>query len=242
SHEQRTFDVAVLTVRPNYLLRFTPGQSIGVAHPAVRAWRYYSPANAPRRDGTIELHVRVAPGGAVSSRLVYGCTAGDRIYLAAPVGDQLTLRPAGSSDLLILAGGTGWAPMKALLEQVAEEDPRRHVALYVGARTRLELYDTDAIDKLASSWPWLTVTYVVGVDFQRPGEVAHPVDRALADGDWRSRHVYVCGSDQMVARSVTALTQAGYQAGQLHHEGFGAHWYGPTWPASTAPGDSGGIR
>ncbi|MCW3840764.1 globin domain-containing protein [Micromonospora yasonensis] len=242
SHEQRTFDVAVLTVRPDYLLRFTPGQSIGVAHPAVRAWRYYSPANAPRRDGTIELHVRVTPGGAVSSRLVYGCAAGDCIYLAAPVGDRLTLRPAGSSDLLILAGGTGWAPMKALLEQVAAEDSRRQVALYVGARTRLEFYDTDAIDKLASSWPWLTVNHVVSLDFQRPGDLVHPVDRALADGDWRSRHVYVCGSDQMVAQSVASLTQAGYHAGQLHHEGFGGHWYGPTWRASTTPDNSGGVR
>ena len=65
-HERRAFDVAVLTLRPQYLLPFTPGQSIGVSHPAVRSWRYYSPANAPRADGTIELHVRAAPGGAVA--------------------------------------------------------------------------------------------------------------------------------------------------------------------------------
>ncbi|MFI5490717.1 globin domain-containing protein [Micromonospora echinaurantiaca] len=242
SHELRTFDVAVLTVRPDYLLEFTPGQSIGVSHPVVRAWRYYSPANAPRRDGTIELHVRAAPGGAVSSRLVYGCAPGDRIHLAAPVGDRLNLRLAGSGDLLILAGGTGWAPMKALLEQVAAEGSRREVAVYLGARTRLEFYDTDAIDKLASSWPWLTVTYVAGMDFRRPGEVIRPVDRALADGDWRSRHVYVCGSDEMVAHSVTALTQAGYHADQLHHEGFGEHWYGPAWRPPAAPDKSGGVR
>ncbi len=63
-HERRAFDVAVLTLRPQYLLPFTAGQSIGVSHPAVRSWRYYSPANAPRADGTVELHVRAAPGGA----------------------------------------------------------------------------------------------------------------------------------------------------------------------------------
>ncbi|MEU8300562.1 globin domain-containing protein [Micromonospora sp. NPDC048909] len=235
AHERRGFDVALLTLRPQYLLPFTPGQSIGVSHPSVRSWRYYSPANAPRADGTLELHVRAAPGGAVSSRLVYGTSVGDQIHLAAPVGDRLTLWSAGSSDLLLLAGGTGWAPVKALVEQVAAEGSRRRVDLYVGARSRSEFYDTDAIDKLASSFPWLTVTYVVGADPQRPGELMQAVDRALTDGDWRTRHVYVCGSDEMVTYSVQALTRAGYHAGQLHHEGLGKHWYGPAWRTAVEP-------
>ncbi|WP_233512752.1 hypothetical protein [Micromonospora deserti] len=87
---------------------------------------------------------------------------------------------------------------------------------------------------------------MAGTDLHRPGEFVHPVDRALADGDWRSRHVFVCGSDQMVSYSVGALTRAGYHAGQLHHEGLGAHWYGPAWRTaveqSAAPDNSGGAR
>ncbi|WBB80795.1 globin domain-containing protein [Micromonospora sp. WMMD882] len=245
-HERRTFDVAVLTVRPQYLLPFVAGQSIGVSHPAVRAWRYYSPANAPRPDGTLELHVRAAPGGVVSSRLVYGCAVGDHIHLAAPVGERLTLWPAGGADLLLLAAGTGWAPVRALVEQVAAEGARRRVDLYVGARSRTEFYDTEMIDKLAATYPWLTVTYVVGVDPRRPGEVVQVVDRALADGDWRSRHVYVCGSDEMVGRAAQTLAAAGYHAGQVHHEGLGRHWYGPAWrtavDASPAGDESGGAR
>ncbi|SBT41333.1 globin domain-containing protein [Micromonospora auratinigra] len=242
AHERRTFDVAVLTVRPQYLLPFTPGQSVGVSHPSVRSWRYYSPANAPRPDGTLELHVRATPGGVVSSRLVYGCAVGDQIHLASPVGDRLTLWPAGSADLLLLAAGTGWAPVKALVEQVAAENSGRRVDLYVGARSRSEFYDAESIDKMAASYPWLTVTYVVGADPLRPGEVVQVADRALADGDWRARHVFVCGSDEMVGHSVSALTRAGYQAGQLHHEGFGKYWYGPTWRTATAPDDLGGVR
>ncbi|MFI6269456.1 globin domain-containing protein [Micromonospora zamorensis] len=247
AHERRAFDVAVLTVRPQYLLPFTPGQSIGVSHPAVRSWRYYSPANAPRADGTLELHVRAAPGGAVSSRLVYGSAVGDRIHLAAPVGDRLGLWSAGSSDLLLVVAGTGWAPVKALVEQVAAEGSRRRVDLYVGARSRSELYDSEAIDKLASSYPWLTVTYVVGADVHRPGEFVHAVDRASADGDWRSRHVFVCGSDEMVSHAVRTLAQAGFHAGQVHHEGLGAQWYGAAWRTAvqeTTAGDTsgGGLR
>jgi NAD(P)H-flavin reductase len=129
------------------------------------------------------------------------------------------------------------------VEQVGAEGARRRVDLYLGARSRHEFYDNEAIDKLAASYPWLSVTYVVGADFSRPGEFAHVVDRALADGDWRSRHVYICGSDEMVSHSVETLTRAGYHSGQLHHEGFGKHWYGPAWRAETAPDDSsGGAR
>ncbi|GIJ76457.1 NAD(P)H-flavin reductase [Micromonospora phaseoli] len=245
-HERRAFDVAVLTLRPQYLLPFNPGQSIGVSHPAVRSWRYYSPANAPRPDGTVELHVRAAPGGAVSSRLVYGCAVGDQLHLAAPVGDGLTLRSAGSDDLLLLAGGTGWAPLKALVEQVAAEGSRRRVDLYVGARSRSEFYDADALDKLTASCPWLTVTQVVGLDLNRPGEFVYPVDRALADGDWRSRHVYVCGSDDMVSQAVATLMRSGFHAGQVHHEGLGRNWYGSAWRTAmhrpATPDDSGGPR
>ncbi|MFF0718160.1 globin domain-containing protein [Micromonospora sp. NPDC003816] len=245
-HERRGFDVAVLTVRPQYLLPFTAGQSIGVSHPAVRAWRYYSPANAPRQDGTLELHVRAAPGGAVSSRLVYGCAVGDQLHLSAAVGESLTLRSSGSADLLLLAAGTGWAPVRALVEQVSAEGSGRQVDLYVGARSRTEFYDGDLLEKWASSYPWLRVTQVAGVDLDRPGEFVHPVDRALADGDWRSRHVYVCGSDDMVTYAVTALTRAGFHPGRVHHEGPAAQWYGPAWRTAmqspSVPDDSGGVR
>lgn len=229
AHERRTFDAAVLTLRPQYLLPFTAGQSIGVCSPSARAWRYYSPANAPRSDGTIELHVRAAPGGAVSSRLVYSCADGDQLYLAAPVGDRLTLDHAGPNDLLLLASGTGWAPMKALLEQVsAEGGLRRRVTLVVGARSRAEFYDSEGVEKLAASAPWLDVMYVVGSD-EEPADFPPVVERALAAGDFRSRHVYVCGSDAMVGGGVAALQRAGYHPGQVHYEGFGEHWYGARW-------------
>ncbi|MBF9133644.1 globin, partial [Plantactinospora sp. S1510] len=99
--------------------------------------------------------------------------------------------------------------------------------VYVGARSRTEFYDVDAIEKLVASCPWLRVTYVVNADPSRPGEFFSVVDRALADGDWRGRHVFVCGSDLMVSSAVSGLTQAGYHTGQLHYEALGGQWYAP---------------
>ncbi|MDG4831033.1 globin domain-containing protein [Solwaraspora sp. WMMD1047] len=233
AHEPRGFDVAVITLRPQYLLPFTPGQSIGVSSPTVRSWRYYSPANAPRSDGTIELHVRAAPGGVVSSRLVYGVSVGDQVNLASPVGDRLTLRRAGGADLLLLAGGTGWAPMKALVEQVAADGGAgRRVDLYLAARSRTEFYDREAVEKLAASYPWLRVGYVAGADPEPQGAPAPrgglPIaEQVFADGDFRGRQVFVCGADPMVAATVGALLRNGFHSDQVHHEGLGNHWYGP---------------
>jgi ferredoxin-NADP reductase len=154
------------------------------------------------------------------------------------------LRSAGAADLLLLASGTGWAPLKALVEQVAAEGGQRRVDVYVGFRSFGECYDGEALDKLAVSYPWLTVHQVAGLDLHRPGEFVSAVDRALADGDWRSRHVYVCGSDDMVARTVATLTRSGYHPGQLHYEGSGQQWYGPAWRSTvpTVRDDSGGAR
>lgn len=50
--------------------------------------------------------------------------------------------------------------------------------------------------------------------------------------------MYVCGSDEMVGHSVAALTGAGFQPGQVHHEGYGKHWYGPAWRTMTGADES----
>ena len=229
-HERRSFDIAVLTLRPSYLLPFVPGQSIGVSHPSARAWRFYSPANAPRADGTLEFHVRAAPGGAVSSRLVYGVNVGDQVHLASPVGDRLALSHAGGSDLLLLAGGTGWAPLKSLVEQVAAENGRRRVHLYVGARSRQEFYDSEAIDKLTVVVP--VVDRAVR-DRRRPRQ---PVRRRGRPSSRRSpRATGEAGTSTSAdptrwcpVRS-PPCDASGYHAGQVHHEGLGDHWYGPNW-------------
>src|SRR5207253_2540534 len=70
AHERRTFDVAVLKIRPRAEFDYIPGQSISLeSNLRPRLWRYYSPATAPRPDGVLELHVKARDGGPVSSAL-----------------------------------------------------------------------------------------------------------------------------------------------------------------------------
>jgi hemoglobin-like flavoprotein len=104
AHERRTLDIAVLQLKPTYRLPFVPGQSIAVqCHLRPRVWRYLSPANAPRSDGTLDFHVRHVPGGQVSAALVHALRVGDVLRLGSAVGQRLTLT-GGAADLLMIAG------------------------------------------------------------------------------------------------------------------------------------------
>lgn len=235
AHEHRTFDIAVLTLRPEPAYDYVAGQSVPVeTELRPRIWRHYSPANAPRADGTLDLHVRRVPGGQVSSALVDGVRLGDRLRLGPPIGQRLTLAGIGASALgvgagaggiLLIAGGTGLAPLKALVEQlavaagVAAPPP---VTLFFGTATSRELYDLDALRALAGQHHWLEVVTSVADtgDPQDDHETGTVVDVALRHGPWHEHDIYLCGGDEMVAASIRVLRQAGCAVERIRWEGF----------------------
>lgn len=228
-HERRTLDISVLRIAPQAYLPFVPGQSLAVeCAQRPRIWRYFSPANAPREDGTIDLHVRMLEGGAVSSALARTAGVGTRLRLGPPVG-SLRLDLTSGRDLLLAAGSTGLAPLKAMAEHVALlPDPPR-TCLVFGARTATDLYDLAALEKLAARWPWLTVVPVVSGDSRFAGEqgtVADAVTRLfLSTREETDRYdVYVCGSPAMVTATVGRLESLGVPREQTFYEDFG--WSG----------------
>jgi NAD(P)H-flavin reductase/hemoglobin-like flavoprotein len=226
-HERRTGDIAVLTVRPDRELHYQAGQSLAVeSHLRPKVWRYLSPASAPRRDGTIDFHVRAVAGGQLSPALVYQAREGDTLRLGAPVGTRLTVSVGNDRDLLLLAGGTGLAPMKALIEQLAVGLGDRRVTLVVGATTRLELYDLPALEQLAAELRWLHLVSAVSED-PWSDQPATAVEAALRNGSWHDREIYVCGSPAMVAGTCQALRDEGYQPDAIHAEQIDDKTYAP---------------
>jgi len=219
-HERRTTEVAVLRVAPDVPLRYLPGQSVAVECDArPRVWRFYSMANAPRHDGTIDFHVRVIDGGAVSYALARRVSVGTRLRLGAPVG-TLLLNTDSPRNLLLAAGSTGLAPLKAIVEQVAglPDPPQAH--LVFGARTAAGLYDLADLEKMAAQWPWLTVTPAVSGEPGYRGEkgtVADVVGRRvrLADHD-----VYICGSAAMTTATVNRMQSLGMPQDQIYVEDY----------------------
>ena len=222
--ERRSLGVAVLTVTPHAPLPYQAGQSLAIEAPMrPRLWRYYTPATLPGPDGSFELHIRLVPGGPVSTALVQAVQPGDVLRAGSPIGTHLTLAPQSQSDLVLLAGGTGLAPMKALVHQLAvTRDPRR-ATLFWGAPHRRELYDLPAMCALAEHLPNLQFVPCVSDDTAGPGQQAGTVvDVALQFGPWTDHDVYVCGSPEMVRASVDALVDTGTPAHRLHVEEFGS--------------------
>lgn len=219
--ERRTLDVTVIRVAPDAPFPYIPGQSVAVESEArPRVWRFYSMANAPRADGTLDFHVRIIDGGAVSGALARSIAVGARLRLGAPVG-TLGLDMSSPRDVVLAAGSTGLAPLKAMVEQAAglPQPPMMH--LVFGARTADELYDLPALQKMAAQWPWLTVTPAVSADPMYRGEtgtVADVIGRLMPLTD---KDAYICGSSAMVSATVNRLQSLGMQQNHIYVEDYG---------------------
>jgi NAD(P)H-flavin reductase len=220
-HEVRCAGVAVITVAPDRRVDVLPGESLSLQTPIVpKIWRYYSPANAPRADGTLEFHVRAVDGGWVSPALVHATGKGDVLRLGAPVGGGLKLDPASAADLLLLAGGTGLAPLRALVEQLGQVHHQRVAYLFAGARSTAELYDLAALERLREQHRWLSVVPVVAGGDGPGVAVGEVAEVAVGHRSWHDHDIYVCGSDAMVGRSLQTLGDAGIDTGGVHVETF----------------------
>lgn len=209
--------VAILTVRPWRRLSHRPGQAVPVCTPRRPGrWRWLSPANAPRPDGTVELHVRALAAGTVSHSLVHDVRPGEPLWLGPPRDAGLSLDLPLRRDLLLVAGGTGLAPLRALVEQVAAAPEGRRVTLVVGARSFADLYDAIALDKLQHAHDWLTVVPAFSHDpCAEPAEQGDALTIAL-DHHRPDHDVYVCGPPLMLAGARLRLLAVGVPADRIH--------------------------
>jgi NAD(P)H-flavin reductase/hemoglobin-like flavoprotein len=223
SHDRRSFDIAVFRAAPLQRLPYAPGQSVAIeSGDSPRTWRFYSMANAPRDDGTLDFHVRMVDGGALSTALVWRARPGSRLKLGPAVG-ALTLDTSGR-DILMIAGSTGLAPLKAILEQISAMGNPPRVHLFFGAHAAEGLYDLPDLEKMAAQFGWLRVTHAVSGDAGDPGyagERGTIVDVVSRHGPWRGHDAYVCGSTAMVQVTADRLASLGVPRDQIHVEDFG---------------------
>ena len=164
--------------------------------------RSFSIANAPGNGGQeLELHIGRSPGGLFTGQVFNTMKVRDTLRLEGPFGD-FYLR-AGDKPLVLVAGGTGFAPVKAIIEQLIAEGSQRPVWLYRGARHRDGLY----LDEFVTQWQqslqnfsYIPVLSAAGDDDSwtgRRGLIHHAVMADLPD--LSGFDVYVCGRPIMVA-------------------------------------------
>ncbi len=220
-HRPLTPDVALVTLRPDQAYPYRAGQYTTVETPWwPRVWRHFSFATAPRPDGLLTFHVKAVPAGWVSNALVRRAAPGDVLRLGPPAGEMVVDHTSGA-DLVCLGGGTGIAPISALVEEVAEHGPAgRSVEVFYGARRRGELYELESLRGLAARHPWLSIRAVVSDERiataeALPGDLPEVIG---AYGPWTGRDAYLSGPAAMVRRASAALLRGGVASSAIHHD------------------------
>lgn len=145
--EQVANDVMRITVKlpEGDTLRYAAGQHVNVVlGPSVR--RCVSIANSPDQDGLVELHLKHY-GGILSTHVFEKMKAGDLLRMEGPLG-VFAIRRRTEKPIIFVASGTGFAPIKSMVERLIQEGSRRPVAFYWAGRRPADLY----MDELARSW------------------------------------------------------------------------------------------
>jgi NAD(P)H-flavin reductase/hemoglobin-like flavoprotein len=222
AHERRARDIAVFTVAPLTPYPFKAGQYVHLETPQhPREWRTYSVANAPRSDGTLEFHVRAPADGWVSSALVRRTEPGDMVRLGPAMG-TMTLEHETDREVVLVAGGTGLAPIKALLDQLTQTNSSRWVHLFVGSRDRDDLYDLPALNRLSARYPWLSVVPACSDDPGYIGERGTVSEVLERYGPWAEHDFYVCGAPPMVRATLGTLSRLGVPQRRIRYDSLSA--------------------
>jgi CDP-4-dehydro-6-deoxyglucose reductase, E3 len=214
-------DVAVVTLKPppTAAIRFRPGQYICVVGQDGRL-HPFSIANAPRADGTLELHIGRIPNGRFTSYVQEQLQPRDIVRFEGPFG-EFGFAEAAERPAILLAGGTGIAPFKAMLESFALTANRYALHLYWGCRHKEGLYAIEEIKALgfARVTPVLSEPKETDAWTGRTGLVHHAV---LDDfPDLSPFDVYACGSSGMIEAALSVFTRiAGQPRDRFFAESF----------------------
>ncbi|MER5861999.1 globin domain-containing protein [Kitasatospora sp. NPDC002040] len=211
-------DLVVLTLRPDQPYPYVAGQYLSLSSPRLpRLWRSYTIAGAPRGDGTLELHVRRVFGGRLSSALVNDVLPGEKLLLGPPIGDTV-LDPRSDRPLLAVAGGTGWATVKALIEQLAR-GRARSATVFLAARQDADQYDLPAVRALVAEHAWLEVVLAAPEDGAEREAAVDLLRTGLRHGsDWSGHDIYLSGPPDLAPELAELLVELHAEPGLIRYD------------------------
>jgi propane monooxygenase reductase subunit len=220
--EALTHDIRrlVLDVEEPGDFSFIPGQYVDLWIPNSDARRSFSMANVPG-DGQIELIVKRYEGGRFSSMLDGEIAAGNELRFTGPYG-AFHLRDADRPALMV-AGGSGMAPILSLLRRLSSERTGRMVRFFYGARTQRDLFYLDLVAELGASIPdfeFVPVLSEEDSDDHETGYVHEAVDRYLASGEMAEPQAYMCGPPPMIDAASEVLEGHGVEDSDIFHDKF----------------------
>lgn len=203
---------------------FSAGQYAAVSFPGQPA-RDYSMASQPGSTD-LEFHIRLVPGGKVSPFVLDQLKPGDAVKVEGPRGISF-LREHHSGPIVALAGGSGLAPIKSIVERALKLGLKQPIHLYFGVRDERDLYLEEHFRALESGHPNFRFIPVLSQPSGDPGNLkparrtgflaeAVKADHATLDG----AKAYLCGPPVMVETCMAALTAAGLRREDCHADAF----------------------
>ncbi|MER7559843.1 benzoate 1,2-dioxygenase electron transfer component BenC [Nocardioides sp. NPDC126508] len=199
-------------------LAFLPGQYVNIAVPGTEVTRSYSFANAPHEERLVFL-VKLTAGGAMSTWLTERAAVGDEVTFTGPNG-SFFLREA-RRPVLMLAGGTGLAPVLSMLRQLEVDGCDRGGRLVYGVSTDDDLVKLDEVGELVSRLPGFTWDHCVSDPASAAANKGYVMsligEEDLHDGDVA---IYLCGPPPMVEAVRTHVADAGLEPTGFYYEKF----------------------
>ncbi len=198
---------------------YAPGQYMKVRL-ADGTTRNFSMAGAPNGESAV-FHVRVVPGGRFTEGALAGMKPGARLEIELPMG-AFIFRRQDYRPVLMVATGTGVAPLRAMLESLLDDPDCPQVSLYWGMRTRADLY----LDEELRSWSarlrdFRYVPVLSRADAAWRGRRGHVQEAVLEDlADLSEHAIYLCGSPSMIDDARARFQKKGVRMEYLYADGF----------------------
>lgn len=202
-------------------LQFLAGQYIDILLKDGRK-RAFSLANAPHNDEVLQLHIRKVEGGHFTTRVFEEMQEKALLRLEGPLG-TFFLREDSDRPIILIGGGTGFAPLKAMIEHAVASEMDRPIHLYWGVKSEKDLYLRELVDDWAKDHQHINVQMVLSEseDATWQGRTGW-VHSAVADDfpDLSGFDVYLSGPPQMISAAKEVFSKQGLSEDQLYSDSF----------------------
>lgn len=187
--------------------------------------RSFSLANAPHDDETLELHIRHLPGGVFSGYVFGDMQEGALLRFEGPIGN-FYLREDSDRPMILMGGGTGFGPIKGIVEHALHQGVTRPMHIYWGARAEPDLY----LDSLPRQWAathetmdYTPVLSEPASDTQWTGATGFVHEQVVRDHpDLSGFDIYMSGPPPMINAAKSAFASAGLPSDRLYYDSFEA--------------------
>jgi NAD(P)H-flavin reductase len=237
AQEKVTHDITRLQVQLDQALAYKAGQfanlSVASLPGVARSYSFGTPVGA---NSQVSFFVRKVPGGEFSSRINDQDMLGQAVQLEGPFG-EFWLRP-DSAPLLFVAGGSGLAPILAILQEAAVAGVARPVTLLFGAREQKDLYALAEIEAIAQKWRgsfrFVPVLSDAADDATWTGERGLVTEK-ISELTEAGTHAYLCGPPPMIDAALVLLEERGVPHEHVHFDRFTTQYDAPPVMVSSQP-------